>query len=152
MKGVFVLNDKKIVGLTEIVKLHGKDRVLEVAAICDTGATKTSIDVNVADLAHIGPIIGQTTVKNPSFNKNIRRPVVLAKIEIGGGVFKVRANLQDRSHMTHKVIIGRDILHNNFVVDVSLSHSGNKVESILDEETKGLLSNVRYLDEDITDE
>ena len=142
------MDEKQIIGLTEIVKIHGEDKIVKVAAICDTGATKTSIDVRVAGKAHLGPIIGQTNIKNPSFDKNITRPVVMVKIELSGKVFEAKANLQDRSHMTHKVIIGRDILHNNFIVDVSLSHSGYKVESIKDEETKGLLNNVLYVDEE----
>ena len=139
---------KKILGLTEIVKVHGNDKVVEVAAICDTGATKTSIDKAIADKLSLGPVIGRQRVKNPSFDQKIVRPIVASKIEIKDKVFDVRANIQDRSHMTHKIIIGRDILHNNFIVDVSLSHSGYKVESLKDEETRGFLNSARYVEKE----
>jgi hypothetical protein len=140
--------EKDVVGLTEIVKIHGGKKIIEVSAICDTGASTTSIDMGIASEIELGPIVGQTNIKNPSFDKFVKRPVVNCNVEVCEKVFNIKANLQDRSHMTHKVIIGRDILHNNFVVDVSVSHSGYSVKTIKDEETKMLLNKYRFVDVD----
>jgi len=53
-----------------------------------------------------------------------RRAVVEVIIAIHGKIFNTRANLTDRGKMKYKVLIGRSILLNNFIVDVSKSHKG----------------------------
>ena len=50
------------------------------------------------------------------------------EIKILGKVFDTEVNIQDRSHMSFPVIIGRNILTGNFVVDTEKNH--NIYESI----------------------
>lgn len=131
----------QVVGLTEIVKLIGNKKTMKVAAIMDTGAKNTSIDHALAEELDFGEPVGTTFVKNPSKKSRTKREVVAIKIKVDGKTFDVLANIQDRSHMTHPVIVGRNVLHGNFVVDVSKTHDTPSLVSIKDDETKELLKN-----------
>ena len=108
--------EKEIVGLVEKVEIIGEKK-LKTYALFDTGARMTSIDIRPASKAKVGPIIRTTRVKNPSFKERVIRPVVRLKINIKGRTFDTHVNLQDRSHMSFPVIIGRNIILGNFVVD-----------------------------------
>jgi len=136
------LGAKKVIGLTEVVHICGLKKCAQVAAICDTGAMRTSIDEALANELDFGESTKTASVKNPSVDRRFKRPVVIVHIEVSGHEFDVYASIQDRSHMTHKIIVGRDILFGNFVVDVSRTHNSNKLEAIKD---KGLL-NVKIYD------
>ena len=125
---------KRVIGLTEVVHVCGSKKCAQVAAICDTGAMRTSVDENLAKELDFGESVRTTSVKNPSVDKRFKRPVVNVHIEISGKEFDVDASIQDRSHMTHKIIIGRDILFGHFVVDVSMTHDGNKLAAIKDKD------------------
>ena len=125
---------KKKLGLTEVVHVCGAKKCAQVAAICDTGAMRTSVDESLAKELDFGESVRTTSVKNPSVDKRFKRPVVNVHIEISGMEFDVDASIQDRSHMTHKIIVGRDILFGNFVVDVSMTHDSNKLAAIKDKD------------------
>ncbi len=107
---------KDIVGIVEKIKVIG-EKEIETIALCDSGASSTSVDMKLAAKARLGPIVRTTTIKNPSLKMEIRRPVVRAKIVIKGREFETEVNVQDRSHMTFPVIIGRNILSGNFIID-----------------------------------
>lgn len=107
---------KKFVGLVEKIVVIG-DKKIESLALCDSGARGTSIDIGLAAKARLGPIIKTTKIKSASVSREIRRPVVKAKIKIKGRTFNTEVNIQDRSHMTFPVIIGRNILTGNFIID-----------------------------------
>jgi hypothetical protein len=107
---------KPVVGLVEKVKIMGKKSVSSLA-VFDTGATTTSVDIKLASKAGLGPVTRVTKVKNPSLRGKVSRPVVRAKIDIHGKTFRTEVNLQDRSHMKFPVIIGRNVLAGNFLVD-----------------------------------
>lgn len=111
---------KPTVGLVEEVKLQGK-KSLKTWALLDTGAKLTSVDIRLASEAGLGPVTRIAKVKNPSHPRKISRPVVPAKISLGGKMFDVEVNLQDRSHMNFEIIIGRNILAGNFQVDAELN-------------------------------
>ncbi len=128
---------KKIIGLTEVVNVCGARKCARVAAICDTGASRTSIDESLAKTLDLGKPIRMTEVMNPSIDRRFKRPVVKVCLELSGMQFDVAASIQNRQHMTHKIIVGRDILHGNFIVDVSKTHNSNTLNSICD---KGVLS------------
>ena len=110
------MKNRQIVGLVEPVKIIGK-KTVSVLALCDSGAQRTSVDVKVAAKAELGPVIKIAYVRNPSLKRQVTRPVVVAEIKIKGKTFNSEVNLQDRSHMTFPMIIGRNILSGNFVVD-----------------------------------
>jgi hypothetical protein len=105
-----------VVGLVEGIKIRGKNTI-KSQALFDTGARSTSVDILLASKAQLGPVIKITKVRSASIKGNMNRPVVKAKIEIMGREFETEVNLQDRSHMTFPVIVGRNILAGNFLVD-----------------------------------
>jgi len=108
--------DKDIVGMAENIEVVGRKRV-QAKALFDTGAHMTSVDVRLAARAELGPIIKTTLVRNPGNPKEIRRPIVEATLMIKGKKFKTNVNIQDRSHMAFPVIIGRNIITGNFIID-----------------------------------
>lgn len=130
---------KKKIGLTKKVVVIGEKDSKEVAAIFDTGGKTTSIDKEIAEEVGLGETVDTTEVKNPSYSEPIQREVKKVKIKIDDDVYEVKANIQDRSHMTHKVLIGRNILHGNYVVDVTLSHDNPSLDSLKKKEVKKLL-------------
>ncbi len=107
---------KKIIGLVETVKIIGQSE-MEALALVDTGAKLTSVDIKLAAETRLGPVKRVTKIKTASKNFGSRRPVLHATIEIGGKRFDTEVNIQDRSHMTFPVLIGRNILTDNFLVD-----------------------------------
>ena len=107
---------KMIVGLVEEIEITGKKKV-RAMALFDSGARNTSVDLGLAAKAMLGPIIKTTKIKAASITREIRRPVVKANIRIRGRVFDTEVNIQDRSHMTFPVIVGRNILSGNFIID-----------------------------------
>ncbi len=130
---------KKTIGLTEKVVVIGEKGSKEVAAIFDTGGKTTSIDKKIAEEVGLGKTVDTTEVKNPSYSEPMEREVKKAKIKIGDEVYEVKANIQDRSHMTHKVLIGRNIIHGNYIVDVTLSHENHSRDSLKKKEVRKLL-------------
>ena len=107
---------KKTIGLVEKVKIIG-EREKSSMALVDTGAKLTSVDISLAAATGIGPVKRITKIKSASKNFGTRRPVLEATIEIAGKRFETEVNIQDRSHMTFPVLIGRNILVGNFIVD-----------------------------------
>jgi len=109
---------KGTLGLIEKVKIHSKGRVLKAEALVDTGASMTSIDKKLARQAKLGPIVRTFKTKAPITKTIDKRPVVRVTLEIKGKKFQIEANLKDRSHMKFPILIGRNLLYGNFVVDV----------------------------------
>jgi hypothetical protein len=107
---------KELVGLVEEIELVGQKNI-RALALFDSGARSTSVDLALAAKARLGPIIKTTKIKSASMSREIRRPVVKASIKIKGRVFRTEVNIQDRSHMTFPIIIGRNILSGNFIID-----------------------------------
>lgn len=107
---------KKIVGLVENVEIIG-EKSINAYALFDTGATCTSIDTKLAGKAKLGPIMSIIKIKQASTKSEIRRPVVRAIVKIKGERFDVKINIQDREHMSFPIIIGRDVLAGNFLID-----------------------------------
>lgn len=124
---------KKIIGLVELVKVKGKKGIVTKRALFDTGATRTSIDVKTAAKAGIGPIVSSVRVKSANSSRGyMRRAIAEAVIIVKGKKIKTGVNLEDREGMPYSVLIGRDIIHNNFVIDVSKTHSTNRVKDSKD--------------------
>jgi len=109
------MEDRYILGLTENVTIVGRNEK-EVVGRVDTGATSSSIDINLAGELELGPIIQSKLVKSASGID--RRPAVLAKVKINGDEFEAEFTLADRSHMTYSVLIGQNILkQGKFFID-----------------------------------
>lgn len=112
---------KGFLGLIERVKVSGRKKSVTMDALVDTGAKLTSLDIKIAEEIGAGKIVRTMKIKAPATKTVKRRPVVDIDIEIGGKKFRTHANLNDRSHMRYGMIIGRNVLYDNFVVDVSRS-------------------------------
>jgi hypothetical protein len=106
-----------ILGLIEKVTVIGKRGKSRVAfARIDTGATKSSIDVNLARALTLGPVIDTTVVKSASGTES--RKVIQGEILIKGKRISAKFTIADRTHMTYKVLIGQNILKTGgFLID-----------------------------------
>lgn len=131
---------KKIIGLVELVRIKGKKGIVSKKALFDTGATRTSLDVKLAAKAGVGPIISSVKVKSASSPRGYsRRAIAEAVIIVKGKSIKTGVNIEDRESLPYSIIVGRDIIHNNFVIDVSRTHNTNRVKDSKDlEERKRL--------------
>ncbi|MCD6576197.1 MAG: ATP-dependent zinc protease [Nanoarchaeota archaeon] len=110
---------KVVIGLVEPVKVIGKKRAVKLLAKIDTGAARSSLDEGVAEQLDLGPVVKFVRVKSAVADKMYdRRPVYRARIEIGGKKIPVEISTADRRRLKYKMIIGRDILRSNFIVDV----------------------------------
>jgi len=106
------------IGYTEEVTISGTQGTEAVVAKSDTGATRTSIDTRLAADVGAGPIKSITKVRSGSQKTSKSRPLVDVVIGVGGVRHTVTASVEDRSHMSYPVILGRDIL-GDYQVDVS---------------------------------
>lgn len=122
---------KPVVGLVEKVKIIGEKGEVETLAKFDTGASNNSIDFKLAAEAGVGPVVSSAKIKSASAPKGYkRRPVVDAVIEVKGEKYETKANLGDREDMKYKVLIGRELIHKNFSIDVSKSHKDVGEEAV----------------------
>jgi hypothetical protein len=113
----------------------------DIQAKVDTGAYTSSIDASrvvifsqdddgrtpyaeitfgTGDEAHtvVAPVVGFRKVRNPSGHVT-NRPIVEARLELAGRLFRTAINLHRRAGMRCRMIIGRRALAGRFVVDVS---------------------------------
>ncbi len=107
--------EKTTVGAIEKIKINGS----EVLAKIDTGASKSSIDLDLAIKLKLGSILKKHTIIS-SHGKSIR-PVIKAKLEIRGRTINAFFNIVSRSTLRYKVLIGKNILKRGFLIDPSLS-------------------------------
>jgi hypothetical protein len=119
---------KVVVGLVEKVKITGLKGTVETKALIDTGATRSSIDIRLAAKAGLGPIIKAVKVKSKTAPFDyMRRAVVPAEVELRGVKKKAEFTIADRTNMSYPVLIGRNILHGDFTVDIDRTHKGFRV-------------------------
>jgi glutathione synthase/RimK-type ligase-like ATP-grasp enzyme len=133
------------IGLAELVDFPELS-VQDVPAKVDTGAdncavwaTDISIDQGVLSYTLFGPgssfytgtkvqtkDFRTTAVKNSSGQAEFRYKVTLLVV-IGNRRIRTWFNLSERGGMTYPVLIGRNLLHNKYIVDVSKHkvHGGN---------------------------
>ena len=102
-----------VIGLTEEVTIDSKSKT---RARIDTGATRSSMDLKLAEELHLGPIIRRKTVKSAHGSR--LRPIIECWIEIRGKKIKTEFTLADREHMKYRVLIGQNVLKTEkFLVD-----------------------------------
>ncbi len=125
---------KQLVGLVETVWIIGQKDAVKSKALFDTGATRSSVDMRLAAKAGLGPIIKTVQVKSKTMlTKSIRRPVVKGIIKFKGRKHKVQMTVADRTGMSYPILIGRDMIHSNFILDVEKTHRSHDA---LDVKTK----------------
>ncbi len=108
------------VGLIEPVKIQGKKKRIETLGKFDTGARRTSIDKNLVSIIGAEQV-GSTSTTN--VHGTTVRPLVNVLLEIKGKKIKIQANVADRGSRKYKVLIGRDIIFQNFIIDISKTHN-----------------------------
>ena len=119
---------KKTVGLVENIVIIGKKRKTCEAKF-DTGAYRTSIDICLAKELGLKKTGKDVLVKRAS-STGIRRPLVKVKLKISNQTITTIANLSDRSHSTQKILVGRDIIFNNFIIDVEKSNKSPRASDL----------------------
>jgi hypothetical protein len=102
----------------EPVIVRGKGGEVRVQAKVDTGASRTTVDTDIAARAGLGPVLGTVRIRQ-SISKNPEsRPLVEAVLVIGGVEFDVAAAIADRTEMKYHEIVGMDILgQGRFLID-----------------------------------
>ncbi len=121
----------------------------EIEARIDTGASVSSISaVNIKEFERNGknwlsfdlplkknksvtieaPLVGYIDIKNSTLTKHETRPVVKLHFKIGDYSSVGEFNLRDRSHIQYPLLIGRNIMKDIAIVDVSRIHVQPQVE------------------------
>ncbi|MFB6165019.1 MAG: RimK/LysX family protein, partial [Haloarculaceae archaeon] len=125
-----------VIGYVEEVVLSGTRGSRTVYAKSDTGATRTSIDAQLAADIGTGPIKDIVKIKSGSVKSGRSRPVVDLVVGVGGTQHTVTASVEDRGHMDYPLLLGRDILE-HYHVDVTRRADelgGDRAETELEEE------------------
>src|SRR3989339_717975 len=102
------IDGKVVIGLSEHITVKNSRGSRQVAAKVDTGATKSSIDLNLAKRLHLGPVIKSKVVK--SAHGNMLRPVVEATIILAGKTITEEFTIADRKHLKYAMLIGQNVL------------------------------------------
>jgi hypothetical protein len=135
-----LLKEKVLIGRVEWVELP--DMKLKHRARIDTGAKTTSLHaVNIEEVEQRGELFVKfqtvtmdgkplellrkvdTTQKVANTAGFVtRRYVIKEKIKMGSIEREVLINLNDRTKMEYKFLVGRNVLLGRFIVDVARSH------------------------------
>ncbi len=135
-----LLKEKVLIGRVEWVSLP--DLKIKHKARIDTGAKTTSMHaVNIEEVQQRGELfvkfqtldsegktvelvrkVGTTQRVSNTSGFVSRRYVIKEKIRMGSIEREVLVNLNDRSKMEYKFLIGRNVLLGRFIVDVARSH------------------------------
>jgi hypothetical protein len=121
--------NKIVVGAVEEVKLLPWG--VKLPARIDTGSGMTSLDARdltvknkvaqfrlpekYGDILIRLPVIQRRNIRTS--DSRDRRPVVEIELRVGSKRIRVQANLNDRSHLTYPLNLGRDVLTQGFIVD-----------------------------------
>lgn len=135
-----LLKEKILIGRVEWVELVGLN--IRHKARIDTGAKTTSMHaVNIEEVEQRGELFVKfqtldkdgktievvrkvdTTQKVSSTTGFVsKRYVIKEKLKIGNIEREVLINLNDRTKMDYKLLVGRNLLLGRFIVDVARSH------------------------------
>ncbi|MBR9679504.1 MAG: hypothetical protein GOU99_00450 [Candidatus Altiarchaeota archaeon] len=108
-----------IIGTSVRAKVIGTLGEKELIAKVDTGATRSSIDAEIAAETGLGPIVSVKGYKSSLGKK--RRLIVKGKIELCGKTIESEFSIANREHMKYPVLIGLDILRDlDVMIDPSI--------------------------------
>ncbi|MFC7165589.1 ATP-grasp domain-containing protein [Halospeciosus flavus] len=120
--------DQRTVDYTERVDVAADGGIERVVAKADTGARRSTVDVDLAGRVGAGPLVGSTNVRSGSSKSSTSRPLVTLDVRVGDRWHEVTADVVDRSHMNYDVLLGRDVLA-DYQVDVSKRAEGDAGDS-----------------------
>lgn len=121
------LDGKIVLGLIEEVTVIAPDgKKKNVLARIDTGATTSSVDVDLAATLKMGPIIKSKLIKSASGSS--LRPVIEGKLKIKEVEIETELTIADRSEMKYQLLIGQNILEKaRFIIDPKENDSQEKL-------------------------
>ncbi len=96
------------VGFRERIIISGQKGQASLDAKIDTGAARTSVDMRLAAKVGAGPIVGTVLTKS-ALNRR-RRILATVSIQIRGITYSIDAAIEDRSSLSYRVLVGRDVL------------------------------------------
>lgn len=109
---------RKVLRIVERVLVVGPAGRVSVLAKIDTGATRTSLDRDLAERLGLGPVIRTVRIRAASAAEPETRPVVRAELVLAGVRFRVAVAVADRKDMRYRMIVGVDVLGRSpFLVD-----------------------------------
>jgi hypothetical protein len=133
------MKPKQIIGMTDIVDFPDLG-LFDVQAKVDTGAFTSSLHCKQVKLVRVGPRtklsfwlidktgeparrfysddFSQRMIRN-SFGVSEKRYVIKTRIILFGRTIKAEFTLADRERLKNPVLLGRKLLRNRFIVDVS---------------------------------
>ncbi|MDX9740215.1 MAG: ATP-dependent zinc protease [Gammaproteobacteria bacterium] len=136
-----MMGDKQVIGSIERVHLSPPGMMLE--ARIDTGAESSSIDArDITEFKRDGNtwvrfrimdhdnqtteierrVVRHARILQSSTSEAERRPVVRLRIAIGSHAQVAEFTLTDREHLSYPILIGRNVLNDVMLVDVSRTH------------------------------
>jgi len=108
--------NKTIIKSVEHVVMHSYNGNRKIKARIDTGATQSSIDLNLAKELGYNTHLGQINVVSANGIKT--RPLVEISYELSGKKIKSIFSLADRRNLNYSILIGRNDLE-GFLIDPS---------------------------------
>jgi hypothetical protein len=128
--------EKKIIGRTERVRVIPGDFVFD--ARIDTGANTSSLGVDSLEIINEdGQEWVEITIDGKKSKHEIvkyiyikehgeeasKRPVIQVRLILGEVSESVNVTLANRSNFKYNLLVGRNMLHDRFIVDVSLRYT-----------------------------
>lgn len=106
-----------VIGLTERVVVSGTTDTRTIIGRADSGANRTSIDLQLAADVGAGPIHTVESADRSGNRREQSRPVVDVVIGLGGTQSTVAASIENHDRMDYPIVLGRDVLR-NYQIDV----------------------------------
>jgi hypothetical protein len=104
-----------VIGNLEYVEICGETHLAKI----DTGASRSSIDENLAKKLNLHEIIKEKEVKS-SHGKSIRK-IVKTKVKIGNRIIPTSFTLANRDELKFDLILGKNFLWRGFLIDTKRS-------------------------------
>ncbi|MEA3515463.1 MAG: RimK/LysX family protein [Nanoarchaeota archaeon] len=108
--------ERTIIGLIEDIEIFGPNgNNKNIQARIDTGATRSSIDKELAEQLKLGPVTRTRFVKQ-ALGGTVR-PIIVVEFDLAGKRLKKEFTIADRNHMKYRVLIGQNALNQGFLID-----------------------------------
>jgi hypothetical protein len=143
------MKSRQIIGMTDIVDFPDLG-LFDVQAKVDTGAFTSALHCKQVKLVRVGPKtklsfwlidktgeparqfysddFSQRMIRN-SFGVSEKRYVIKTRIILFGRTIKTEFTLADRERLKNPVLLGRKLLRNRFIVDVSETNLSYQLKS-----------------------